>query len=179
MSFFSIKQYKYRFLIIGFCLSLYFIPIFPAFAKIHAICPADMIIVVKHSKELYVVVDNQIVKSYSVALGENPTGHKQVSGDGKTPEGLYYLSRSRKPSNFYKAINISYPNACDKANALQQGISDLGNAIMIHGLPNKISVDYVNHPYENWTDGCIALNNHEIDELLSYIKDGTPIVILP
>lgn len=146
--------------------------------SVHATPKADLVVVDKSVKKLYLIKQGVRYRQYSVALGPQPSGHKIMSGDERTPEGRYYLDQKRANSDFYKAIHISYPNAADIENARNLG-ADPGGAIMIHGMPNEL-----NWPVElaqrfNWTNGCIAVTNHEMDEIWNAIDVGTPIEILP
>lgn len=124
--------------------------------------------------ELY--ENGKLLKSYHVSLGKNPLGHKEKEGDKKTPEGLYIINGRNPSSKYHLSLRISYPNERDKLNAENQGFSP-GGDIMIHGLPNytKFLEDY--YVSTDWTDGCIAVKNKEIEELWSVVKDGTPIFV--
>ncbi len=139
---------------------------------------ADMILVRKGSRILSLMKDGEVFRSFRMALGKNPLGHKVFEGDGRTPEGFYTIDARRAASNFHKALRISYPRSDDVGRARALGASP-GGAIMIHGLPNDVPADYVGHPYEDWTDGCIAVTNAEMDEIWKLVPSGTPIVILP
>ena len=120
-----------------------------------------------------------VVKSYNVELGFNPKGHKQFRGDGKTPEGIYRITGHHPDAEAYKGLYISYPNATDKEYAKSKG-KDPGGCIMIHGLKNGTSASKQNkHPKPNWTGGCIAVTNTEMDEIYELVKDGTKIEIIP
>ncbi|MBK8353020.1 MAG: L,D-transpeptidase family protein [Saprospirales bacterium] len=116
------------------------------------------------------------MKTYTIALGKTPIGKKQFEGDGKTPEGLYFIDNKSAVSKYHKNLNISYPNKDDIKNATASGKS-AGGEIKIHGLPNGIHLE--NYVITDWTLGCIALTNDEIDELFQHIKLGSPILILP
>lgn len=126
------------------------------------------------------LIDNQPVRSYRISLGENPVGHKQREGDERTPEGDYLLDWRNPNSSFYKSIHISYPNAQDRARALGRGLNP-GGMIMIHGRPNWLTSPVVAREYDgaDWTDGCIAVTNEEMEEIWQLVADGTPIRILP
>ena len=140
----------------------------------------DSILVEKGSKTLYLIKGGHRYREYRVALGRNPVGHKTREGDGKTPEGDYLLDWRNPNSRFYKSLHISYPNASDVARAERNGV-DPGGMIMIHGRPND-SWKYTGNRFANgrdWTDGCIALTNAEMDELWAALEDGTPIKIEP
>lgn len=158
----------------------------PLFAYDDARCTAklpdsvsiDSIAIHKEARELLVFSRGQTIKVYRVRLGLNPVGCKQVSGDCKTPEGLYYITYRNPNSLFHKSLGISYPNAADMARAKRMGKAP-GGDIMIHGLPNR-DADVGPDRYQNdWTWGCIALRNEEIDELFLRINPGTPIMITP
>lgn len=137
---------------------------------------ADKVIVVKTERKLYLLRDGSVVRSYRVALGPNPVGHKIFQGDGRTPEGLYTLDWRNDASRFYRAIHISYPNDEDSLRAAQFGGAP-GGLVMIHGQPADGFRG--SNPYFDWTEGCIALSNREMDEIWAAVDDGTPIEILP
>ncbi|HNA38005.1 MAG TPA: L,D-transpeptidase family protein [Chitinophagales bacterium] len=136
----------------------------------------DSIYVDKSDRVLIVFSKQQKIKSYSIGLGFQPIGKKQFEGDGKTPEGLYFIDTKSAQSKFHKNLNISYPNNNDKAYAkLQQ--KNAGGDIKIHGLPN--GVEDKHYEVNDWTLGCIALRNKEIDELFKHIRIVCPIYIAP
>jgi murein L,D-transpeptidase YafK len=135
---------------------------------------ADRILVKKSERRLYLMSGGQPFRSYRISLGYQPTGHKRRQGDGRTPEGLYFLDGRHSRSNYYKAMHISYPNAQDRLRALRDG-KDPGGAIMIHGQPGRRA----ELKRGDWTFGCIAVTNMELDEIWSYTDLGTPIEILP
>lgn len=136
----------------------------------------DKVIVVKHQRMMYVLQGGSVVRSYRVALGRSPVGQKIFQGDGRTPEGLYVLDARNNASRFYRSIHISYPNEADQARAHQYGAS-AGGSVMIHGQPNDTGRG--SNPSYDWTEGCIAVSNAEMDELWALVQDGTPIEILP
>lgn len=138
----------------------------------------DKIVIRKSARELQLYEDGQPVKTYKIALGRNPVGHKQQEGDSKTPEGLYYITHHNPCSSYHLSLGISYPNEQDKENARRLGVSPGGN-IMIHGLPNYAPFFGSLHRLKDWTQGCIAVDNTEIEEIYSAVHDGTPIEILP
>jgi murein L,D-transpeptidase YafK len=126
----------------------------------------------KADRKMYLFHYDQVLKSYDVALGFAPDGHKQFEGDGKTPEGAYFISHKNPDSNFHLSLGISYPNEADIAFAEAQD-EDPGGEIFIHGGPRgKIT-------RRDWTWGCIAVSDREIEVIYSMIKPGTPIYILP
>lgn len=120
--------------------------------------------------------DGDVVKQYHIALGDNPQGHKQQEGDERTPEGTYVLDYKNENSIAYRSIHISYPNVQDKANAQKLGVSP-GGAIMIHGQMNGYEKYTAINQKRNWTDGCVAVTNEEMDEIMDFVKVGTPIKI--
>ena len=136
----------------------------------------DKIVVVKHKRRMYLYTDGRVVKEYKVSLGRNPVGHKYEQGDNRTPEGTYYIDWRNAESSYHLSLRISYPNDNDIARARDRGVHP-GGMIMIHGLPNGKS-DMVNtHRITDWTNGCIAVTNQEMDELWSVVPTGTPIEI--
>lgn len=120
----------------------------------------------------------QIIKSYRIALGGNPLGHKQQEGDSRTPEGRYIIDMKNPKSSFHLSLHISYPNRTDRLSARRRGVSPGGN-IMIHGTPEALSTVNALGMYVDWTAGCIAVSNVEIEELFRAVKVGTPILIRP
>ena len=116
--------------------------------------------------------------SYEVALGSDPVGPKQRVGDGRTPEGRYVLDWRSRRSDHHRSIHLSYPNAADRARAEAAGV-DPGGGIMIHGLPNGLGEIGAAHRAGDWTDGCIAVTNEEIEQIWDLVPDGTPIEIVP
>lgn len=139
---------------------------------------ADKVVVHKAARRLLLLRNGEVVKSYRIALGQNPAGPKQRQGDGRTPEGRYSLDWRNPESRFYRSIHVSYPSARDISRARQRGLPPGGN-IMIHGLPEGLEVIGATHAKWDWTDGCIAVTNAEMDEIWSRVEDGTPIQILP
>lgn len=138
----------------------------------------DSIVVVKQKREMYVFQKHTLLKTYKIALGRNPIGHKQVQGDNRTPEGLYHIYGKNANSSCHKNLGISYPNESDRQNAKRLGKSP-GGDIKIHGLPNSQGYIGSLHTAKDWTYGCIAVTDEEIDELFTHISVGTPINILP
>ncbi|MDX1634311.1 MAG: L,D-transpeptidase family protein [Marinobacter sp.] len=138
----------------------------------------DQVLVRKEERRLYLMADETVVRSYRISLGDNPTGHKLFEGDERTPEGDYVLDWRNPNSDFYKSIHISYPNDHDRSMAQAWG-QDPGGSIMIHGLPNDAGDMAFAYVGLDWTDGCIAVSNAEMDEIWQLVRDGTPIQILP
>ena len=139
---------------------------------------ADRVLVLKKERTLQLLSGGKVIKSYKVALGVEPVGRKTRQGDHKTPEGVYVLDFRNSHSQFYRAIHISYPNARDRAVAHQEGVSP-GGDVFVHGLPNGYGYLGAAHRLKDWTDGCVAVTNEEIDEIWRAAPDGTPIEIRP
>jgi murein L,D-transpeptidase YafK len=136
----------------------------------------DLVKVDKSERTMYLMEGDTIVKQYHVALGANPKGHKQQEGDEKTPEGVYILDYKKEDSTFYRAMHISYPNENDKANAKKLGVSP-GWGIMVHGQRNRFGWLALLSQRFDWTNGCIALTNSDMDEFMELVKVGTIIHI--
>jgi murein L,D-transpeptidase YafK len=119
-----------------------------------------------------------MIRSYRIALGRNPIGPKLCRGDGKTPEGTYTISGRNAASAYHKSLRISYPNAADQQRAKQRGL-DPGGDIMIHGLPNGQGFIGPAHRLIDWTDGCIAVTDAEIEEIWRLVPNGTPVQVNP
>ena len=141
---------------------------------------ADQVVVKKCERKMQLLKAGQVVREYRVNLGDNPYGHKVMQGDERTPEGEYLLDWRNPRSLFYKSIHVSYPNSEDRYVAQAKGV-DPGGMIMIHGRPNYIDSPRILAEYDNrdWTNGCIAVKNAEMDEIWIAVRDGTPIRILP
>lgn len=131
------------------------------------------LLVYKDSRRLYLMHHDETLEFYDFDLGFAPEGHKQIEGDGRTPEGHYLIDRRNPQSQFHLSIGISYPNARDRARAAAMGKSP-GGDIFIHGQPNA----YVPEG-RDWTAGCIAVKNREMDAIYAMVQDGTPISIFP
>jgi len=138
----------------------------------------DSIALHKAAHQMLVFRKGILLKKYVVHLGENPVGPKQCSGDLKTPEGLYFINFKNHASKFHKSLGISYPNANDLQRAAKSGKAP-GGDIMIHGLPNGEENAGPDRYTNDWTWGCIALRNDEIDELFNHVEVGTPLMITP
>jgi len=138
----------------------------------------DRIVVEKSARKLSIYRAGKKLKTYRVALGRNPTGAKQQEGDQKTPEGFYKIDNRNPHSNFHLALHISYPSAEDTARAAARGLP-AGYDIMVHGLPNGRSWPGAFHRRKDWTAGCIALSDQEIEELWRVTPDESTIEILP
>jgi len=138
----------------------------------------DRILVEKGERKLSIFRGGRKLKSYQVALGGNPVGAKEQEGDRKTPEGVYRIDHRNPNSDYHLALHISYPSETDNARAAQRGVS-AGFDIMIHGLPNGLGWIGAAHRQKDWTAGCIALTDEEIEELWRVTPDGTAIEIRP
>lgn len=138
----------------------------------------DRIIVEKSKRKLHLYSNNQLIKSYRISLGRNPQGDKQFEGDRKTPEGLYFINDKNPKSAYHKNLGISYPNSKDVRDAHKMGKKP-GGLIKIHGLKNGRGWIGKLHLLKDWTFGCIALTNSEMDELYEVVKIDTPIEIRP
>jgi murein L,D-transpeptidase YafK len=139
---------------------------------------ADQVLVFKGEHQMTLLSEGKVIRTYRIALGGSPTGAKKQQGDHKTPEGVYLLDRRNPKSRFYKSIHISYPSDEDKQRAAQSGV-DPGGDVMIHGLPNGFGWLGASHRSLDWTDGCIAVTDTEMDEIWKLVPDGTPIEIRP
>lgn len=139
---------------------------------------ADKIIVIKSARTMTLFSGGKIIKTYKVALGAVPLGPKQLEGDHKTPEGNYTIDAKNPQSQFHLALHISYPNAADRERARRLGARP-GGAIMIHGLPKAFAYLGALHRQRDWTDGCIAVTNAEIEEIWKLAPVGTLVEIRP
>jgi murein L,D-transpeptidase YafK len=138
----------------------------------------DRIVIVKSAREMTVMADGKPIKTYKVALGTQPIGAKERQGDHKTPEGNYTIDAKIPSSRFHRALHISYPNAADRERAQKLGVSP-GGAVEIHGLEAKYAWLGKLHRQTDWTDGCIAVTDEEIDEIWPLVSVGTPVEIKP
>jgi len=139
---------------------------------------ADLVVVQKKDRIMLLMKNGKEFKRYTIVLGGNPVGHKQQEGDQRTPEGNYVLDYKKSDSSFYKAIHVSYPSAEDKYRAKQLGVNP-GGFIMIHGQKNGFGWLSSLAQLIDWTDGCIAVKNFEMDEIWDAVDVGTPIQINP
>ncbi len=136
----------------------------------------DRVLVLKEKHKLFLLYKNEIVREYHIALGKSPKGTKVMQGDRKTPEGNYTLDFKKADSSYYKAIHISYPSKADMEKAKKLGVNP-GGAIMLHGQPNGWGwLSFIRQRF-NWTSGCIAVSNGDMDEIWRLVKPGTPIEI--
>lgn len=139
---------------------------------------ADKILIDKSERRMTLLWKGTPVRMYRIALGESPVGKKQCQGDQKTPEGTYSITGRNPWSDYHRSLRISYPNADDIANARRLGC-DPGGDIMIHGLPNGRGFFRAVHAVTDWTLGCIAVTDSEIEEIWGAVPDGTAVEIRP
>ncbi|NRD70321.1 MULTISPECIES: L,D-transpeptidase family protein [Psychrobacter] len=137
----------------------------------------DKVFVDKSERILKLLSKDTVVKSYRIALGDSPIGHKQQQGDQRTPVGYYTLDYKNENSIAHRSIHVSYPNAADKARAKSRGVNP-GGDIMIHGQMNGFGHLAGLNQQRDWTDGCIAVTNDEMDEIMAAVKVGTAIEIV-
>ncbi len=138
--------------------------------------PITQVQVNKGQRRMHLFSGSTPVRSYDISLGNQPQGHKQFSGDGKTPEGVYYIDRFNPRSAFHLSVGISYPNPNDRAFAEQYGM-DPGGDIFIHGRGPQGNNLFPQQ--RDWTAGCIAVTDEEIQEIYAMLMPGTPVVIYP
>jgi murein L,D-transpeptidase YafK len=139
---------------------------------------ADLLIVDKSARRLSVFARGSLVRSYAVSLGRNPVGPKLREGDHRTPEGRYIIDHHNPNSAFHLSLHVSYPSAADSARAHAAGYSP-GGDVMIHGMRNGAGWIGRAHLLVDWTDGCIAVTDAEMDQLYEAVPDGTPLEIRP
>ena len=138
---------------------------------------ADRIVIVKSTRTMMLMSGDKVLKTYKVALGTEPVGAKERQGDHKTPEGEYMVDAKNPNSRFHPALHISYPNAADRERARKLGVNP-GGDIEIHGLEPKYAWLGAAHRTMDWTDGCIAVTNPEIEEIWRLVDVGTRVEIL-
>ena len=138
----------------------------------------DSLVVHKSERNMLAYAEGDLVRTYSIALGREPVGDKKVQGDMRTPEGLYTINDRNPNSGYHKNLGISYPNDADRTEARALGKSP-GGDIKIHGLPNGQGHIGKLHRQNDWTWGCIAVTDEEVDELYEAVVMGSPILIMP
>ena len=138
----------------------------------------DRILIEKRTRRLMLISQGEVLKSYKIALGGNPIGPKERQGDNKTPEGTYVIDARNRDSRFHLSLHISYPNERDKKRAKEVGVSP-GGDIMIHGIKNGFSLVGDAHAAVDWTKGCIAVTDQEIEEIDKLAPNGTIVEIRP
>lgn len=140
---------------------------------------SDFMLVDKSRRILHLMSSGKIFRSYHVALGSQPVGKKRQEGDNKTPEGLYSIGHKNSGSSYHLSLAVDYPNQADIDWARAKGV-DPGGDIMIHGLPNATwQWPFLNHPNRNWTKGCVAVTNSEIEEIWEFVKEATLLELCP
>ncbi len=132
------------------------------------------VVVMKADRRMYLMHHDAVLKAYKIDLGFAPEGHKQTEGDGRTPEGRYFIDRRNPDSSFHLSLGISYPNVQDVERASSMGQSP-GGDIFIHGGPRR----GIDRRGPDWTAGCIAVTNREMEDIYAMVRDGTPIDIFP
>lgn len=140
--------------------------------------PADRIVIVKSAHTLSLMKEGQIVRTYRVALGRDPRGAKVRLGDHKTPEGEYLIDEKKSHSRFHLALHVSYPNETDRERSAKLGVNP-GGDVEIHGIENGLGWIGSLHRSFDWTDGCIAVTDGEIEEIWNAVPIGTPVEIRP
>ena len=139
---------------------------------------ADLVVIEKGARELHLMQDGKVFRTFRVALGIRPVGDKKQEGDFKTPEGRYVLDRRNPNSEYFLSIHISYPNAEDRREARELGVAP-GGAIMIHGQPNVPRYSETYYRTQDWTNGCIAVSNSDMIDIWLMTGENTPIEIRP
>ena len=139
---------------------------------------ADFVLVDKSDRKLHLMQDGEIFRTFPIALGIRPNGHKEREGDFRTPEGRYLLDRRNPDSEFFLSIRVSYPNELDRRNATKKGV-DPGGQIMIHGQPNIPTKSEAYYRTQDWTNGCIAVSNSDMIDIWLMTGEMTPIEIQP
>ena len=140
--------------------------------------PANKVLIEKKERRLTLLSEDEVIKTYKIALGGNPVGPKERLGDKKTPEGTYVIDTRNRDSEYHLSLHISYPNERDKRRAKELGVSP-GGDIMIHGIKNGLSWVGASHSEVDWTEGCIAVTNKEMEEIYRLVPNGTIVEIRP
>jgi L,D-peptidoglycan transpeptidase YkuD (ErfK/YbiS/YcfS/YnhG family) len=140
--------------------------------------PADKVLIEKKERRLTLLSKGEVIKTYKIALGGNPVGPKERQGDNKTPEGTYIIDSRNRNSNYHLSLHISYPNEKDKMRAKELNVSP-GGDIMIHGIKNGLSWVGASHAEVDWTKGCIAVTDEEMEEIDKLVPNGTIVEIRP
>ncbi|QOY86895.1 L,D-transpeptidase family protein [Paludibaculum fermentans] len=147
-------------------------------ALLRAAEQADRIVIHKARRELLLLQNGKVFRTYKVALGKQPVGAKVQQGDMRTPEGLYRIDGRYARSQYHRALHISYPNESDRARARKLGVQP-GGDILIHGLPNGQGAVGKAHLQSDWTWGCVAVTDEEIEEIWKLVPNGVVVEILP
>lgn len=165
-------------IVVGVFLTAFAVYYFYPEPKLPAGITIDKLVVYKSKRQLLAYSNGQLIKTYHVSLGGQPAGDKEFEGDEKTPEGIYFINDKNPNSGYHKNLGISYPNDNDLAYSKNLN-KPAGGDIKIHGLRNYTGFIGKFHRWSDWTLGCIAVTNDEIDELYDAVKIGTPIDIRP
>jgi murein L,D-transpeptidase YafK len=147
-------------------------------SRLHAQAHADRIVVHKKARTMELIHAGQVIKTYKIALGGEPVGPKTRQGDHRTPEGVYVIDSRNAKSQFNRSLHISYPNAADRERARKLGVAT-GGDIYTHGLPHGYGFVGSAHHARDWTDGCVAVTDREIEEIWGLVENGTPVEIRP
>ncbi len=148
-------------------------------ARASSLAPrADSILIVKHERKLYLLHDNYPLRSYRIALGLSPTGAKEHQWDFRTPEGSYIIDFRREHSHYFKALHISYPGPADLKRSSTLHLPT-GGDIFIHGEPNRPTKPVSYYKTRDWTNGCIALSDEDLQDLWDMTAGKTPVEIVP
>jgi murein L,D-transpeptidase YafK len=139
---------------------------------------ADRVLIIKSTRTMTLLSGNTVLRTYKVALGTMPIGPKRIEGDHKTPEGIYTIDAKNPQSRFHLSLHISYPSAADREQARKLGARP-GGAIMIHGLEKQFAYLGALHRQVDWTDGCVAVSNAEIEEIWKLVPVGARVEIRP
>jgi len=140
--------------------------------------PADKVLIEKKERRLTLFSKGEVIKTYKIALGGDPVGSKERQGDNKTPEGIYIIDSRNGDSDYHLSLHISYPNEKDKMRAKELGVSP-GGDIMIHGIKSGFSLVGASHAEVDWTKGCIAVTDEEMEEIYKLVPNGTFVKIRP
>lgn len=138
----------------------------------------DLVVVEKSKRELTIYREGKAIKTYPVALGRVPVGAKTREGDKRTPEGRYLIDYRKADSGYFRTLHISYPNQADIETAAKEGAAP-GGDVMIHGLRNGLGWIGKLHRFSDWTLGCVAVTNEEMEELWQAVPEGTPVELRP
>jgi murein L,D-transpeptidase YafK len=139
---------------------------------------ADKVLIQKSARHLTLLRNGKALRTYHVSLGSEPTGAKDRQGDGRTPEGLYRIDSRNEYSQYHRSLHVSYPNAADRLRARRLHVSP-GGEIMIHGTPNRWRGLRLVFAHTDWTAGCIAVSDAEIEEIWKLVPNGTVVEIRP
>ncbi len=171
------RSHFFRWFLLALLLALVVYYAYPE-PKLPANAVVDKLVVYKSERKMEAYSNGVLLKSYTISLGGNPKGAKVNEGDRRTPEGIYTINDKNPNSGYHKNLGISYPNKENRARAKELG-RPVGGSVKIHGLRNGLGFIGKFQRWHDWTNGCIALTNQEVDELYRSIKVGAQIVIKP